>query len=76
MFQFALLFFEPEQSLTDVLVMSAHHLATLVLLGMSYIYSFHRFGAIVLCLHDLADPFMESAKLFLYAGFPQVSSLT
>ena len=53
---------------TDTLIMVAHHLTTLFLIGMSYFYSFHRIGSIILLLHDVSDPIMEIAKMSLYCG--------
>lgn len=69
-------FFEAEQSRLDLIVMLIHHFATLLLIGSSYLYSFHRIGyrfllssrCVILLLHDLSDPFMEVGKLMLYTG--------
>ena len=67
------LLWEPDQSKLDISITFSHHVATIILISGSYIYSFHRFGAIVLCLHDVSDPFMEMAKMFLYAGYTKIA---
>ncbi|CAL8101353.1 unnamed protein product [Calicophoron daubneyi] len=50
----------------DFRVMLYHHMATVGLLWISYMVNQHRIGAIVLVTHDVADCFMESAKLSKY----------
>ena len=44
-----------------------HHVATLALLGLSYVCNFTRIGALVMWCHDISDIFLESAKLCVYA---------
>jgi hypothetical protein len=70
MYIFALLLmpFEPKQTVADIIVVLIHHAATLFLIGGSYLCGFYRIGVAVAVLHDFSDPFMEFAKLFLYAG--------
>jgi hypothetical protein len=60
--------FEPKQSLVDYAALIVHHSSTIFLIWTSYIYGFHRVGIVVAFLHDLADPFMEIAKVNLYIG--------
>ena len=60
--------FEAKQKKSDYIALMIHHSSTLGLLWVSYIYSFHRIGAVIAFLHDLADPWMEIAKLTLYWG--------
>lgn len=52
----------------DFAVMFTHHVITVVLIGISYLTSFFRLGAITLALHDVSDVFMEAAKIFKYSG--------
>ena len=44
-----------------------HHVATLALLGLSYVCNFTRIGTLVMWCHDVSDIFLESAKLCVYA---------
>ena len=44
-----------------------HHVATLALLGLSYVCNFTRIGTLVMWCHDISDIFLESAKLCVYA---------
>ncbi|KAI8610473.1 TLC domain-containing protein [Chytriomyces sp. MP71] len=60
-YQLYTLFYEPKQS--DFWAMFTHHICTLVVMGVSYSASFTRIGAVILLLHDLADPIMVSARL-------------
>ena len=63
-------FIEPRQK--DFVMMVAHHLVTLFLISTSYFHGFFRVGAPILLLHDMSDPFMELAKMFLYSGMNKV----
>jgi hypothetical protein len=64
--------FEPKQSFIDYAALLIHHASTIFLIWTSYIYGFHRVGIVVAFLHDLADPFMEIAKVNLYVGNTKV----
>ena len=46
--------------------MTIHHIATLLLLSLSYVTSFTRIGTTIILVHDLADIFLEMAKIFVY----------
>eukprot|EP00842_Homolaphlyctis_polyrhiza_P004300 jgi/Hompol1/4871/HPOL_001853-RA len=62
-------------SLLDKTIMLVHHLTTCFLLALSYYFGFARIGAVILTLHDAADPFMEFAKMSLYAGNEKLADI-
>lgn len=64
------IFWDPPMK--DFWVMVAHHLFTLSLLTSSYRFGATRYGTVIMLLHDVADPFMELAKLFLYSSLKTV----
>lgn len=66
----ASVFIEPRQK--DFVFMVVHHIATLFLIHMSYLNGFFRIGSAILLCHEVSDPFMEIAKMFLYAGANKV----
>ncbi|OWM90338.1 ASC1-like protein 1 [Punica granatum] len=68
---FALIFWETRRS--DMLVTMAHHVSTVLLLVLSYMFRFARVGAVVLALHDVTDVFMEVAKMSKYSGYQRVA---
>lgn len=51
----------------DFWQMVVHHIVTVLLLTFSYNSGFFRIGCVIMLLHDLADIFLESAKVFNYA---------
>lgn len=53
----------------DFLIMFIHHLATILLITFSYGNNMIRAGALVMCVHDAADIFLEAAKLANYAKY-------
>lgn len=55
-----------EVSRSDSIEMIAHHIITILLLTVSHSCSFHRYGTMLLILHDVSDVFLESAKCFNY----------
>ena len=61
----ALLF---EQRKKDFWQMMIHHVATSTLIILSWWISFFRIGSVILLLHDVADPWMEMAKMANYTG--------
>merc|ERR1711988_354862 len=62
--EFVFFFFEQKRS--DDAMMLTHHLATLALISGSYITNMNCIGAAVMIVHDIADAFLEIAKLFNY----------
>jgi len=62
--------FWTEVTRSDALEMIAHHLVTISLLVLSYLTNFTRIGAYILFIHDLADIFLETAKVFNYSSKP------
>ncbi|KAF2325489.1 hypothetical protein GH714_029505 [Hevea brasiliensis] len=70
---FALVFWETRRS--DFLISMAHHVASIILIVMSYIFRFARVGSIILALHDASDGFMEIAKISRYSGYEWISSI-
>ncbi|GAY59634.1 hypothetical protein CUMW_196010 [Citrus unshiu] len=69
----ALLFWETRRS--DFVVSMTHHIATVILLALSYIFRFTRVAPVVLALHDATDVFLEVAKMSKYGGFERTSSI-
>lgn len=63
---FALIFWETRRS--DFGVSMSHHVATAILIMLSYIFRFARVGSIVLALHDACDVFLEMGKMSKYSG--------
>uniref|UniRef100_A0A3Q3WRP8 Uncharacterized protein n=1 Tax=Mola mola TaxID=94237 RepID=A0A3Q3WRP8_MOLML len=46
-----------------------HHVATIVLIGFSWLVNYIRAGTLIMLVHDASDYLMESAKMFNYAGW-------
>ncbi|KAJ6814265.1 ASC1-like protein 1 [Iris pallida] len=63
---FALMFWETRRS--DFGVSMSHHVATAILIVLSYIFRFSRVGSVVLALHDASDVFLEIGKMSKYTG--------
>lgn len=62
---FALMFWETRRA--DFGVSMSHHVATVVLIILSYVFRFARVGAIVLAIHDASDVFLEIGKMSKYS---------
>jgi ceramide synthetase len=54
---------------SDAAEMMLHHVLTIALIMASYLTNFTRIGASILMLHDVADIFLESAKIFNYIKY-------
>lgn len=50
----------------DFKVMIIHHIATIILLYMSWVLNFIRIGALTLFVHDIVDPYLAGAKMAKY----------
>ncbi|XP_047332852.1 ASC1-like protein [Impatiens glandulifera] len=71
---FALIFWETRRS--DFGVSMSHHVATVILIVLSYILRFSRVGSIVLALHDASDIFLEIGKMSKYTGAETLASVS
>ncbi|GAB4840201.1 Ceramide synthase 1 loh3, variant 2 [Ancistrocladus abbreviatus] len=69
---FALIFWETRRS--DFGVSMGHHVATVILIVLSYIFRFARVGSVVLAIHDTSDVFLEVGKMSKYSGAEAVAS--
>ncbi|XP_050224299.1 ASC1-like protein [Mercurialis annua] len=69
---FALIFWETRRS--DFGVSMSHHVATVILIVLSYILRFARAGSVVLALHDASDIFLEIGKMSKYSGAEAMAS--
>ena len=59
----------------DHVIMYIHHLTTITLLAISYVYGFHRIGILVLFCHNINDIFLEAAKICNYLGLEMLSNI-
>ncbi|TKY69466.1 LAG1 longevity assurance-like 3 [Spatholobus suberectus] len=69
----ALIFWETRRS--DFVVSMGHHVSSVILIVLSYIFRFVRVGSVVLALHDASDVFMETAKMSKYSGAETIASI-
>uniref|UniRef100_A0A3B3BI68 Ceramide synthase 3b n=1 Tax=Oryzias melastigma TaxID=30732 RepID=A0A3B3BI68_ORYME len=51
-----------------------HHIATMTLLGFSWVSNYIRIGTLVMAVHDSSDILLEGAKVFNYAKRYQISN--
>ncbi|KAM1520912.1 hypothetical protein COP1_011263 [Malus domestica] len=70
---FALIFWETRRS--DFGVSMSHHVASVILIVLSYIFRFARVGSVVLALHDANDVFLEVGKMSKYSGAERTASV-
>uniref|UniRef100_A0A452XNL0 TLC domain-containing protein n=1 Tax=Aegilops tauschii subsp. strangulata TaxID=200361 RepID=A0A452XNL0_AEGTS len=63
---FALLFWETRRK--DFGVSICHHVATVVLIVISYICRLSRAGSVILAIHDASDIFLEMGKMAKYSS--------
>ncbi|XP_031257281.1 LAG1 longevity assurance homolog 3-like [Pistacia vera] len=71
---FALLLWETRRS--DFGVSMTHHVATIILVVLSYVFRFTRVGSVALALHDATDVFLEVGKMSKYGGYEQIASIS
>ncbi|KAH6802148.1 LAG1 longevity assurance-like protein [Perilla frutescens var. frutescens] len=71
---FALIFWETRRS--DFGVSMSHHVATFILIVLSYVARFARVGSVVLALHDASDVFLEVGKMSKYSGAEALASFS
>lgn len=71
---FALIFWETRRS--DFGVSMSHHVATFILIVLSYVSRFARVGSVVLALHDASDVFLEVGKMSKYSGAEALASFS
>jgi ceramide synthetase len=57
-----------EVSRSDAMEMMIHHITAILLISLSYLTNYTRVGTSILFLHDAADIFLESAKIFNYTS--------
>lgn len=70
---FYFLFTEPR--LKDFYQMFVHHIVTQFLILGSYYENQFKFGTVVMILHDIADPFLDSAKVFFYLERQKIADI-
>ncbi|KAG5603697.1 hypothetical protein H5410_025189 [Solanum commersonii] len=71
---FALIFWETRRS--DFGVSMSHHVATAILIVLSYNIRFARVGSVVLAIHDASDIFLEIGKMSKYSGAEALASFS
>ena len=49
-----------------------HHIVTIALILLSYMFNFQRVGTLILLLHDSVDYWLELAKMANYAKFEKL----
>lgn len=72
----SLFFLYNEPRMKDFYQMLLHHLITLLLMGASYYKNLIRYGISVMLIHDLADPFLEMAKILYYLKYQNQANIT
>lgn len=60
-----------EVNRSDAIEMILHHCVTIMLIVGSYLTNFTRIGSFILLLHDVADVFLEIAKVLNYISTPK-----
>ena len=53
----------------DFVELFIHHIATILLLSLSWIVNLTRVGTLILLVHNVSDVLLDSAKLFKYANY-------
>ncbi|TKY69467.1 LAG1 longevity assurance-like 3 [Spatholobus suberectus] len=68
-----LIFWETKRS--DFVVSMGHHVISVALIVLSYIFRFARVGSVVLALHEGCDVILETAKMCKYSGAETIASI-
>lgn len=55
-------------SRSDSAEMMAHHVITILLIAVSYVYNFMRIGTVIMAIHDVPDVFLEAGKCMNYVS--------
>ncbi|XP_006647833.1 ASC1-like protein 2 [Oryza brachyantha] len=71
---FALQLWEIRRS--DFGISMVHHVASVFLIALSYIFRFARVGSIVLAIHDANDVFLELGKISKYSGYQLLADVS
>lgn len=56
----------------DKLIMTTHHIVTILLISISYVLCQHRIGLVVLAIHDMSDVVLEGSKCLKYLKFDRI----
>ncbi|KAJ8950754.1 hypothetical protein NQ318_011247 [Aromia moschata] len=56
----------------DFWQMFIHHIATIILMWLSWVVNVFRIGTLVLVVHDCPDIFLEATKMAKYAGYQRL----
>eukprot|EP01027_Heterolobosea_sp_BB2_P014278 GEZU01020527.1.p2 GENE.GEZU01020527.1~~GEZU01020527.1.p2 ORF type:complete len:340 (-),score=90.57 GEZU01020527.1:1785-2804(-) len=59
----------------DFVAMLIHHVATSMLIGISYYGRVYRVGIMVIILHDCNDIFLETAKMLKYLNYTTITDI-
>ncbi|KAM7268041.1 hypothetical protein ACFE04_010207 [Oxalis oulophora] len=70
---FALIFWETRRK--DFSVSMSHHVASVLLIGLSYVCRFTRGGSLVMAVHDATDAPLEFGKIAIYSGYEKTASV-
>ena len=70
-----MLFLGIETRRKDFVQMVIHHILTVGLVAISLQYNCHRFGLVVLLLHDVVDILLYAAKSFIYVKMQTVADI-
>ena len=71
-----LVFMAVETIRKDFTEMIIHHIATIVLISLSYTYGYYRIGLVVMGIHDMGDIFLYSAKFMKYLNLKKPVDIT
>nr|XP_025885850.1 protein ASC1-like [Solanum lycopersicum] len=71
---FALIYWETRRS--DFAAHMIHHITSVSLILLSYIFGMARAGSMAALIHDGSDVLMEIAKMSLYSGFHSVADIS